>query len=236
MHGRTDRYRDPGCLRTAPLMGRFAAMRLMATNLACVRGGQVVFSGLGFAVEAGQMMAVTGTNGAGKTTLLRLLAELLRLSEGTVMLTGGEPDATLAEQAHYVGHQDALKPALTVGENLEFWARYLGGEAGSLETDIETSFETWGLAALTALPAAYLSAGQRRRLSLCRLAAIRRPVWLLDEPTAALDAAAQETLGGVMAAHLAQGGIIVAATHGPLPIDAAVELRLSSRHAQGRAA
>jgi heme exporter protein A len=213
-------------------MGRFPAMRLTAANLACVRGGQVVFSSLGFAVEAGQMMAVTGTNGAGKTTLLRLLAGLLRLSEGTLTLTGGDPDATLAEQAHYLGHQDALKPALTVGENLEFWARYLG----DADVDIDGSLQTWGLAALKALPAAYLSAGQRRRLSLCRLIAIRRPVWLLDEPTAALDAGAQETLGRAMAAHLAQGGIIIAATHGPLPVAAAVELRLSARHVEGRAA
>jgi heme exporter protein A len=232
MHGRTRRYRDPGRSRTVLLMGRFSAMRLTAANLACVRGGQVVFSGLTFAVEAGQMMTVTGMNGAGKTTLLRLLAGLLRLSDGALTLTGGEPDATLAEQAHYLGHQDALKLALTVGENLEFWARYLGGK----DAGADGSLQTWGLAALKTLPAAYLSAGQRRRLSLCRLTGIRRPVWLLDEPTAALDAAAQETLGRAMAAHLAQGGIIVAATHGPLPFEAAVELRLSSRHAEGRAA
>jgi heme exporter protein A len=237
MHGRTRRYRDPGRSRTVLLMGRFSAMRLTAANLACVRGGQVVFSGLTFAVEAGQMVAVTGTNGAGKTTLLRLLAGLLRLSDGALTLTGGEPDATLAEQAHYLGHQDALKLALTVGENLEFWARYLGGKDAGADGSLETNdLETWGLAALKTLPAAYLSAGQRRRLSLCRLTGIRRPVWLLDEPTAALDAAAQETLGRAMAAHLAQGGIIVAATHGPLPFEAAVELRLSSRHAEGRAA
>jgi heme exporter protein A len=217
-------------------MERFPAMRLAAADLSCVRGGQPVLSGLNFAVEAGQMMAVTGSNGAGKTTLLRLLAGLLRPSGGALTLTGGDPEAMLGEQAHYLGHQDALKPALSAGENLAFWTQYLGGEAGSLEASFETSFQIWGLAALKALPAAYLSAGQRRRLSLCRLTAIRRPVWLLDEPTAALDAAAQETLGQVMAAHLAQGGMIIAATHGPLPIEAAVELRLSSRHAQGRAA
>jgi heme exporter protein A len=179
-------------------------------------------------------MVVTGANGAGKTSLLRLLAGLLWPSTGAVTLAGGEPEATLAEQAHYLGHQDALRPSLTVGENLEFWARYLcGGGDDGLEA---TSLQTWGLAALRELPAAYLSAGQRRRLSLCRLAAVSRPVWLLDEPSTALDASAQAILGKVMTAHLADGGIIVATTHGALPITAAVELQLSSERAEGRAA
>lgn len=224
-------------------MAHFPAMRLTANDLACVRGGQLVFSDLNFSVKGGQAMAVTGANGVGKTTLLRLLAGLLPLSNGVLAVTGGEPDATRTEQAHYLGHQDALKPALTVGENLGFWSRYLasaeadvGVETESLETSLEASLKIWGLAALKTLPAAYLSAGQRRRLSLCRLTAIRRPIWLLDEPTAALDAAAQAVLGTVMAAHLADGGIIIVATHGPLPIEAAVELQLSSKPMEGRAA
>jgi len=227
-------------------MERFPAMRLKAANLACVRGGRTVFSGLNFSLGGGQAMAVTGTNGAGKTTLLRLLAGLLRPVQGAVVLTGGDGDATLAEQAHYLGHQDALKPALTVDENLNFWARYLGGiSAGPAKSasratnpaeSLSTSLATWGLLPLRALPAAYLSAGQRRRLSMCRLTAIRRPIWLLDEPTAALDAAAQAILGKVMAAHLANGGIIVAATHGPLPIAAAVELPLLAERTEGQVA
>ncbi len=221
-------------------MAHFPAMRLAAEDLACVRGGQIVFSGLSFSVKGGQAMAVTGANGVGKTTLLRLLAGLLRPSHGTLTLADGEPDATLAEQAHYLGHQDALKPALTVGENLEFWASYLGGEvSGGGAAEIASpkkSLDIWGLASLRALPAAYLSAGQRRRLSLCRLTAILRPVWLLDEPTAALDAEAQLTLGKVMTAHLTDGGIIIVATHGSLPIAAAVELPLISERAEGKAA
>jgi len=220
-------------------MGHFPAMRLTAADLACVRGGQLVFSGLNFSVKGGQAMVVTGANGVGKTSLLRLLAGLLWPSTGAVTLAGGEPEATLAEQAHYLGHQDALKPSLTVGENLEFWARYLCGQGGEgLETkSLQTeSLVTWGLAALGKIPAAYLSAGQRRRLSLCRLAAVSRPVWLLDEPTTALDASAQVTLGKVMTAHLAEGGIIIATTHGALPIAAAVELQLSSERAEGKAA
>ena len=108
-------------------MGHFPAMRLTAADLACLRGGQVVFSGLNFSVKGGQAMAHRGDRlgAVGKTSLLRLLAGLLWPSTGAVTLAGGEPEATLAEQAHYLGHQDALRPSLTVGENLEFWARYL---------------------------------------------------------------------------------------------------------------
>ena len=203
-------------------MGRFAATRLTAANLACVRGGQVVFSGLGFAVEAGQMAAVTGTNGAGKTTLLRLLAGLLRLSEGTVTLTGGEPDATLAEQAHYLGHQDALKPSLSVSENLRFWADFLG----EADAALEPALAAVDLAPLADLPAAYLSAGQRRRLSIARLIAAKRPLWLLDEPTSALDVQSQDRLAGLMRNHLAGGGMIMAATHGPIGLEGARELKV----------
>jgi heme exporter protein A len=206
------------------------ASRLTGAGLSCVRGIQPVFAGIDFAVGAGQAMAVTGPNGAGKTTLLRLLAGLLRPSAGRLAFTGGDPDATLAEQAHYLGHQDALKPSLTVAENLEFWARYLGGKPS-----VADGLAQLGLAGLQSMPAAYLSVGQRRRLSLCRLVAVSRPVWLLDEPTAALDAAAQKTLGELMRAHLSSGGIVVAATHGPLPIDAAVELKLGSRATAGAA-
>jgi len=170
---------------------------------------------------------VTGRNGSGKTTLLRLLAGLLQPSAGTVALTGGDPDATLAEQAHYVGHHDALKPALTVGENLSFWTEYLGGN-GSSKAGSNDGLDVWGLASLRTMPAAYLSAGQRRRLSLCRLVAVPRPVWLLDEPTAALDAGAQETLSALMQRHLNDGGVVVAATHSPLPLESAAELKLGS--------
>ncbi len=197
-------------------------MRLAAYGLACVRGGREVFDGLDFAVEAGQALALTGRNGAGKTTLLRLIAGLLEPAHGRLELTGGAPDLTLAEQAHYVGHRDALKPALSVRENLQFWYAFLGGHDASATSALESV----GLAGLAALPAAYLSAGQRRRLAIARLVAAPRPIWLLDEPTAALDAASQQRLAELMRSHLAGGGIIVAATHGPLGIDGTRELRL----------
>lgn len=199
-------------------------MRLSAHDLGCVRGGREVFEGLNFAVVAGEALAVTGRNGAGKTTLLRVIAGLLEPAGGGLELTGGAPDASLAEQAHYLGHRDALKPALSVRENLEFWYAFLGGRAAPAASALEAV----GLDGLAELPAAYLSAGQRRRLAIARLIAAPRPIWLLDEPTAALDAASQQRLGELMRDHLGGGGIIVAATHGPLGLEGGRELRLGA--------
>jgi heme exporter protein A len=196
-------------------------MRLSGRGVRCVRGGREVFSGLDFDASAGEALAVTGSNGSGKTSLLRLIAGLLTMAGGSIGLEGGEAELTLPEQAHYLGHRDALKPALSVTENLAFWRDFLGGEA----SDVGTSLSTVGLDHAVHLPAAYLSAGQRRRLSIARLLAVRRPVWLLDEPTNALDAAGQSMFAALMGDHLARGGLIVAATHAPLGI-AARELRI----------
>jgi heme exporter protein A len=204
-------------------------MRLLGRDVRCVRGGREVFSGLDFEASAGRALAVTGRNGSGKTSLLRLIAGLLTPAGGSIALEGGEAELTLAEQAHYLGHRDALKPALSVAENLIFWRDFLGGEVSdkgaSLGGSLGASLAAVGLGHAADLPAAYLSAGQRRRLSLARLIAVHRPVWLLDEPTAALDAAGQSMFAGLMRDHLAKGGMIVAATHGPLGIEAA-ELRI----------
>jgi heme exporter protein A len=196
-------------------------MRLSGRGVTCVRGGRVVFAGLDFEAAAGEVLAVTGANGSGKTSLLRLIAGLLIPAEGAVALDGGEAELTLPEQAHYLGHRDALKPALSVTENLSFWRDFLGGETH----DAGPSLKAVGLDHAAHLPAAYLSAGQRRRLSLARLLTVRRPVWLLDEPTAALDVAGQELFAGLMREHLSRGGLIVAATHGPLGIETR-ELRI----------
>src|ERR1700726_1826474 len=157
-------------------------MRLCGRNVRCVRGGREVFSGLDFDASTGEALAVTGSNGSGKTSLLRLIAGLLTISGGSIGLEGGEAELTLPEQAHYLGHRDALKPALSVMENLGFWRDFLGGEIG----DGSESLAAGGLDHAGHLPAAYLSAGQRRRLSIARLLAVRRPIWVLDEPNNAL--------------------------------------------------
>ena len=196
-------------------------MRLSGQDLRCVRGGRAVFAHLDFEAASGEALALVGPNGAGKTSLLRLIAGLLMPADGRVELEGGEPDTPVAEQAHYLGHRDALKPSLSVSENLAFWRAFLGGEP----TDLAAAIAAVGLAHAAELPAAYLSAGQRRRLSIARLLVLRRPVWLLDEPTAALDIRGQEMFAGLMQQHLAGGGIIVAATHLPLGISAR-ELRI----------
>jgi len=197
-------------------------MRLTAAELVCHRGGRNVFSGVSFAVASGEALTVSGRNGAGKSSLLRMIVGLLRIAAGQLALEGGDPELSIAEQAHYLGHQDALKSSLSVAENLGFWAGFYGVRSA----EIGTSLEAVGLGALANLPAAYLSAGQRRRLSIARLIAAPRPIWLLDEPTSTLDAAAQSRLADLMRAHLAGGGLIVAASHGPIGLGDARELQL----------
>ena len=197
-------------------------MRLAGTDLACVRGGRQVFRGLSFTLGAGEALLVTGPNGAGKSSLLRLVAGLVRPDSGRLEVEGGDPELTIGEHVHYLGHQDALKSSLTVRENLAFWAHFLGGETAKGEAALGAV----GLDGLARLPASYLSAGQRRRLSLARLIAVERPIWLLDEPTTALDTLGQAMLAELMRVHLASSGLILAAAHGPIGLDASKELRL----------
>jgi heme exporter protein A len=187
---------------------------LTAEKLACVRGDKKLFDGLSFRVTAGQALAVEGANGAGKTSLLRLIAGFLTPSAGRLVVKSPQGESDDVEERGkvigWLGHQDGLKPQLTVIEQLNFFAHLYGKSVdGAL-------LEQIGLARQADLPCRYLSAGQRRRLALARLLASARPLWLLDEPFAALDAAGQALVGQLMARHCGQGGIIIAATHDPL--------------------
>jgi heme exporter protein A len=195
---------------------KWGSMRLSGRGVRCIRGGREVFAGLDFHAEAGEALAIVGPNGAGKTSLLRQIAGLLAIADGSIDLAGGDDELTLIEQAHYLGHRDAMKPALTVTENLTFWADFLGGDV----SDPSECIAAVGLGHAAQLPAGFLSAGQRRRLSIARLLTVWRPIWLLDEPTSALDLASQRIFAGLMTKHLGRGGMIIAATHAPLGIDA----------------
>jgi len=198
-------------------------MQLKADELTCNRGGREVFRGLSFSLSAGEAMVVTGRNGAGKSSLLRMIAGLVQIAAGRLTLDSNNPDTPIAEQAHYLGHQDAMKPSLSVRENLQFWTEFLGARR-----TVGPALESVDLARLADLPAAYLSAGQRRRLSIARLVAVPRSIWLLDEPTSSLDVPSQKRLAELMRGHLAGGGMIIAAAHGPIGLERVRELKLGS--------
>jgi heme exporter protein A len=198
-------------------------MRLVAENLCGERGGEPVFSGIGFSLGKGEALVVTGPNGSGKSTLLRVIAGLLPASEGKVRLEGGsERFPTFASACHYLGHRHGMKTALTVAENLAFWREFLG----DADLEIPEALERVGLGTIGHLPFGYLSAGQKRRAAIARLLVAHRPVWLLDEPTAGLDRASDERFSRLMGEHLRSGGMIVAATHLPLELEGAHELRM----------
>jgi heme exporter protein A len=198
-------------------------MRLIAENLGGERGGETVFSNIGFALDQGEALIITGPNGSGKSTLLRIVAGLLPVARGKVLVEGGgEAFPTVASASHYLGHLNAMKTALSVEENLGFW-RAFQGEPG---LGVDEALETVALAGLGHLPFGYLSTGQRRRVSIAKLLVSRRPVWLLDEPTAGLDKASEERFAGLMRGHLEDGGIVVAATHLPLGLEGARELQM----------
>lgn len=189
---------------------------LTAHDLSAFRGERLVFAHLGFSVAPGGALLLAGPNGAGKSTLLRVLAGLARAEAGTIMWNGADALADRVEHAGrvaYVGHLDAIKPGLTVRENLD-------------SPDAMAALERLGVASLADLPARMLSAGQKRRVALARLAFSAAPIWLLDEPTPGVDAASVDRLGLLLAEHRAKGGVVVAATHLPLPLPGAATLTL----------
>ena len=189
-------------------------MKLIADSLDCQRGGRTVFQNLSFTVTTGQLLLLRGRNGAGKTSLLRIIAGLGVEPHAALRLEGGHEDLSIAQQCHFIAHQNAIKPSLSVTENLAFWTGFSGGG------NVRTALATFALEDLAPFSAALLSAGQKRRLALARLAAVPRPIWLLDEPTVGLDTASIKRLGTLMTGHLASGGMIVATTHVDIGITA----------------
>ncbi|MBK8908039.1 MAG: heme ABC exporter ATP-binding protein CcmA [Rhodospirillales bacterium] len=207
---------------------------LSASALGCVRGERVVFAGLGFRAGAGDALVLTGANGSGKSSLLRLLAGLARPAAGALTWDGvdiRDDPGRHAARCHFVGHLDALKPALTAGEQLAFWAcvRSGGSERRRQRREqAEAALAAFGIAHLADMPVRFLSAGQRRRVALARVLTAPAPLWLLDEPATALDADAVRRLDDVIARHRADGGLVILSMHGGARPPGALSLDLDA--------
>ncbi len=199
-----------------------------ARDLACWRGERLVFRGLSVALAPGDALILTGPNGSGKSSLLRLMAGLMPPFSGALLWDGAsiaDDQASHRARLHLIGHQDAVKPVLTVAETIAFWGNLHGG-GGAM-----AALEHFGLGRLGEMPCRLLSAGQKKRLSLARLLASPAPLWLLDEPTTGLDAQSTGALEAAIAGHREAGGIVVAATHVPLGLAGARELSLADHAA-----
>ena len=200
-------------------------MQFFGQNLSCIRGERLVFSGLDFTVEPGSVLALTGNNGSGKTSLLRVMAGLTHPIAGELAWHDGSV-ADNSEQHHnrinFVGHLDAVKAALSVYENLQIWASLNGGT----DKTISIAFKKMGLKGLENTPGRYLSAGQKRRVSLARLVASHAKLWLLDEPTIALDPASVDALRDLITEHRNSGGMTIVANNIDLRIKDTTELNL----------
>lgn len=203
-------------------------MRLVAEGLGARRGEDLIFQDISFEIASGEALVVKGPNGSGKSTLLRVLAGLLPAETGTAKLVAAaQPVERLGEACHYLGHRNAMKRELTVDENLTFWKAFFGDFPGGAGVSIDEAAESVGLGSIIHLPFGYLSAGQQRRMAMAKLLVAWRPVWILDEPTAALDVDAEKMFAGLVTTHLARGGIAIAATHQPLGLEGVRELRMT---------
>ncbi len=181
-------------------------MKLSADKLCCARGGRPVVSELSFSLSSGDGMMLSGPNGSGKTTLLRAIAGFGEITGGELHLDSLKDTDELSQACLYIGHHNAIKPQLSVQENIDFWASFGGG-------DVAAALASFSLEPIKDVPASMLSAGQRRRVGLSRLALAKRPVWLLDEPATSLDKASTKTLSQLMQSYLDEGGILIAASH-----------------------
>lgn len=197
-------------------------------GLAAERGGALLVPPQSLTLVSGEAMVITGENGAGKSTFLRVVAGLLPPAAGHMTVEGGiapdgEPASRASEICHYIGHRNGMKPHATVRANLAFWQKFMESDDRGA---IDSALAAMKLSAFADLPFGYLSAGQQRRVALCRLLVAPRALWLLDEPTNALDAGSQDLFFQLIAKHLASGGIVMAATHQPLQIARARQLAL----------
>ena len=199
-------------------------MRLEAENLAGERGGETIFAGLSFALSEGEALVVTGPNGSGKSTLLRIICGLLQPEAGKVELREDGTVLPVRAACHYLGHQNAMKPALSVRENLSFWQKF----NGAAQAEIDEALEAVDLPGVEHLPFGYLSTGQKRRVSIAKLLVSHRPLWIVDEPTAGLDKASEVRFAEIMRGHMREGGMIVAATHIPLGLEGVSALDMAA--------
>ncbi|GLU26257.1 heme ABC exporter ATP-binding protein CcmA [Brucella sp. NBRC 12950] len=199
-------------------------MRLGAENLAGERGGETIFAGLSFEVSSGEALIVTGPNGSGKSTLLRIICGLLAPEAGKIELLEDRAALPVRAACHYLGHQNAMKPALSVRENLMFWQKF----NGSARFDIDEALEAVDLPGVEHLPFGYLSTGQKRRVSIAKLLISHRPLWIVDEPTAGLDKASEARFAELMRDHMGEGGMVIAATHIPLGLEGVRTLDMTS--------
>ncbi|THV12022.1 heme ABC exporter ATP-binding protein CcmA [Rhizobium rhizophilum] len=203
-------------------------MRLEAENLSARRGDDLIFVNVSFTLGPGDALVLTGRNGSGKSTLLRVLAGLLRPETGRAVCICHSDDEVrpAGELSHYLGHRNGMKRELTVAENLVFWKLFLGDTAGGRSLEVEEAAAAVDLADITHLPYGYLSAGQQRRFAMARLLVAHRPIWILDEPTAALDRRADTMFEELVRQHRQAGGIVIAATHQPLGMEGAKNLEM----------
>lgn len=215
-------------------------MALAVEKLACIRGERQLFRDVSFRLASGEALLLRGPNGSGKSSLLRILAGFLRQAEGAIAWDGGavaEDVEAHRDRLHYLGHQDAVKPQLSTEDNLLFWARLLGHDAAQAAAKVEDALASCGLTRQRRLPGRYLSAGQKRRLALARLLIAPAPLWLLDEPTNALDSAAVDWFGGILQRHRRNGGLVILASHVAVPLPDAKILDLpEGRLTEGAAA